>query len=650
MFINLPAIEARKLVAGCAKVDQTNSRIVIDIITHQDIYLYYKDLIGVNELEKTPVRPLSYAVRTGWSVLQDYCTFLNRCDKDRDWCAYVSAGSGAMAVFLTKSSSIVEERGDLIVLFPLRGLQYRHPHKGGGQLIGRAWPLAILPRSDINIYLGNNYEVELKIDYESYSFVARTESAEHVKIYTRHVLNEVHSNQSGTLSIKSLLEKVWLGTTPALTRIDMYAQYPTVFLYDMFGTDLPRRVYSADGVRIVVSLSDRDVRNLASRLAQGGRGGLSALVKILANNIFAREFLSVACGVWLSSVFERETLVNSRYTDSIIFTSPILSRIIALYKELMFNTQCSSNAYSVLGRYANVVSSIVSRYNIKCDSNVLNKTVSSLNNFISGSAGVSDPLTLAFVTVAALLGGHGVAHLVSKALGFAEKDRAAENVKVYLSSSVVNTMRRTHQRSPLLNSLSAQPASCIKINGIFEVCSKPQDELLSVEVTVWDVSGSLSAVTRQSLQNALTKRLRLSGSDRCEFYENEETNRLNRVWNLISSSLQSSAPAQLDRFLSSRVQSNSCPLPPRELFRYMLPDALIAAGSAKTRDKAARLLRSVNKELQYVYPRHIKFCNDGCHICVLAPRGVCQLPPPQEPMWTSKTLALYLFEKASLLI
>jgi len=179
--------------------------------------------------------------------------------------------------------------------------------------------------------------------------------------------------------------------------------------------------------------------------------------------------------------------------------------------------------------------------------------------------------------------------------------------------------------------------------------------MFRVTITLYSLRSGIPDLSQ--LKDVLSQVLPPIGgnSDRCEMYNREERERLGRVWKAV----EPSEPVlkEFDKYIAGKISDN-CPQPPREIFRFLLRDLIhdftkaspVASQGNISFQHANTFLRDEwRKPLQYIWPRYIKFCSDGCHLCVRVARGACILPPIQEALYTSKTLARKLLSFAGLL-
>jgi hypothetical protein len=236
---------------------------------------------------------------------------------------------------------------------------------------------------------------------------------------------------------------------------------------------------------------------------------------------------------------------------------------------------------------------------------------------------VYDTLSLA----ALMLGSHGVAHLLGKITGI-DVGNFAEKIEIGINSNFFSTIE--------CGILRLLPYIDI-IDGLF-IIGGTGDKLIDIDITVYDLSG-VSSLPADEVVRRLGLYIRELGgcggnSDMCRRAWDEEKSRLERIFSVVGAGHQQLR--QLDQHLKQRPLEAS---PPRSIFRFMLPRIISSHVS-----KGSLSQSQLGKLVQYVWPRYVSSCADGCQLCVLMPRGACVYPPLHGELKVSKRLALKLLE------
>jgi len=706
VVISLPAYKYSQLYSASATIEVCSEHIEkevrINIIEKSEIdYKEIAKLAGA-KLERTPVFPGFYTVRTSWEVLCEYCKGAEFDDVKRtkdhagscrktNACALVVEQRRFGSIKLGVAYIIppanqgdntcgVERRSDLVALFTYSFPQL--PQQVSSKQYAPIWWLIFLPKRVLSEEVGEqgalvNVSISLvhrpakstnkqsKLRYKQNttkyetSFTALVVPASKLGVYPAKVFIEEDVNivASGIANrVRALLTAVYLGGVAIVHTDKFYAQIPEVVLYDMEGKNLPQRIIGdTEGVRISIDLTAENVRELLGAL----EGNLSALAKVLVNNIVAKVLLA-QCGSKRSWIFER--IIDAQVGDkTAIFTSPMLWNIKKVYKSLLLHKKgCCDNLQSCISRYASILSEIASE-NEKCG-----RTISSALLSLFGKPEVRKPDSVfsAVGLVALMLGAHGASHALARALGIANKQSMGEVIRIEVSPGVLKMLSSIRFFRELEN---APPNAEIIYNSIFRIKKlntanlsedkqrKTHPTMFRATIALYSLRGEVPNLSQ--LKDALSRVLSPTGgsSDRCEMYNVEERDRLGRVWRVV----RSSEPVleEFDKYVGRRI-SDYCPQPPREIFRFLLRDLVrdfveasqkAGQGNASAQDVTEYLRGDKRKLLQYIWPRYIKFCGDGCHLCVRVARGACALPPIQEALYTSKTLAKKLLSFAGLL-
>ncbi len=457
--------------------------------------------------------------------------------------------------------------------------------------------------------------------------------------------------QNGT----AVAEVAYIGSQIAVKGRWMQVFLPVLVRYDVEGVDPPRRIFPATRVySIRIQLSVDDIYKLVKEVLVGRYCNWKAVVKVLSQNAVARSLRSL-CEGYKGWIFERE--ISTEILDrNIIFTTPSFWKIKKLYNRIYLTAQrryvCDSDSLkSLLMRWQDVVYEIKRKDVEKCEHakntawidyfleclqkesygsfrECVNEKVQKMGDHRRKRA-VGDVIFSFFESFALwslLLGAHGVAHIALKPL--VKSLRVAE----YAELIEVKLPEKYFQRA--INNLHyrAQDGGA-EIDGLFRI-GKDGNERADVVIKVFDLKAR-SSLSPGDLQDSLKQQK--TYSDKCDEAFKEEVSRLERAFQVLKNSVSdSSVLASLDSFMGKLPQEVA---PPRFLFRFLISEIM----QQIKQDQALQPRQF--RLFQYVWPRYVHSCADGCYLCVLVPRHLCVYPPSQAEFKTSKTFALGLLER-----
>lgn len=604
-------------------------------------------------VDQSPVAEFTYTVSFDIDYLADRLCGLCRSSTGRrnfDICGYYvyrngEAGWLSYAVlFLTSCSERQSESQTYAVV------------KNFGRR-GEPWIVAITRNIPLAKGRSERFQLTISGRHASWSFTATVDAVEKLNVFGKAFVDEVSSFSrsqclGGTLELgEAVVEAIYMGSLISLRTKDRAAYLPVVVHYDIVGSSSPRTLHpSAKYYRIKLNISDDLLySNVRSVLLDSDK---KVAVKLLLQNVVAGSvFRAFGCGRWVT---ERE-ISASIFGREIVITTPIISRILGIYSEIYgsgANYSGSGGLRSLLKRWQNAVVKYKCRdlsisqerqrwidYFTDCIENSQTpndfrsclmtrfqytgrlecRLIESRSKELFAALTLYD--TLAFSAI--LLGSHGVAHLLGKSAGLG-RDEFSERIAVKLNP----------RKLPMLNCAmfgweSYEP---LNIDGLFNIeVNTSLNSVAEVEITVYDLKGT-SMMNCQDLSSVLGKLLQDIGGcgsprDACKRAWEEESRRVERMYRVIAA--QDQLASSLDQELKRRPQEVT---PPRDIFRFMLRDIIRGIGASAG--------QSSSKILQYVWPRHIPSCSDGCQRCVLMQRNLCVYPPLHEEMKVSKRMAI----------
>jgi len=476
------------------------------------------------------------------------------------------------------------------------------------------------------------------------------ESLDRLATYPRLYVDEIsyipHQSTGIAQAGTAAAEVVYIGSQVAVKGRLMQIFLPVLVRYDVEGVDPPRHIFPSARVYLLrIQLSVDDMYRLVREVLIGSNCNWKAVVKVLSQNAVARSLRSL-CEGYKGWIFERE-ISTEILGRNITFTTPNFWRIEKLYKRIYLDAQnrkykCdTSSLKSLLMRWQDVVYEIKRNEVEKCKyakdttwveyfseciekdsygsfSKCVEDKVQKMRDVRGGVVrNVIFSFFESFALWSLLLGAHGVAHMALKSVAKGRRGGAeyAELVDVKLP-------RNSFQRA--FNNLHfyAQ-GGAVEIDGLFRIEMVNSDRA-DVVIKVFDLTARSSLNLDDLLNSVKQQKMH---SNRCDRAFEEEKSRLERAFQVLKSSY--GVLAQLDDSMRKLPEEVA---PPRFIFRFLIP---------KIRRRQQLELHQF-KLFQYVWPRYVHSCADGCYLCVLVPRHLCVYPPSQAEFKTSKTYALGL--------
>ncbi|MEM0463052.1 hypothetical protein [Pyrobaculum sp.] len=537
------------------------------------------------------------------------------------------------------------------------------------------WGVVIL--DGINCNLGEG-DVLVKVSAERFAsqFIGVSADLNRLSVYPKRAVFEVAQapvESGGAIEVGTAhVEMVYLGSI-VLVKGRKGAFLPVVIRYDVSG-DKPPKLFRP-GLRyykVKLELSPDDLYSILKSTLLPADGDLKPAVKMLMQNLVAGELFR-SCGRW---IIERELTISVLGVDVSVST-PKLDSVLKLYEMLYVDGASATTKPKV--QPPDALRSLLKKwqssiYELKrCSSAPDEKWIDVFVECLDGAQSYSgfmdclckrfrlkegeckslkerlrcdrilrqEPVYVAYrfyllsSLSALMLGSHGVAHLMYKAVGARVAEGFGERIVIQLGRDF----------NCLLHcpSLQSTPDECIKhIDGLY-LLKYSNGINTKVEITTYypleEGMGldEFSARLRQ-LRSRYGDPDRYRAPDVCSRAWAEECQRLKRAYSV----LKTKNIENLDMFLAQR--SNECGAgfrpsiePPRDIFRFLLP---------RVAKKIGVKFGAIKGRAQYVWPRYIPSCSDGCQLCVLVPRGVCLYPPIQEELKASKRLAIKLLEAA----
>ena len=143
---------------------------------------------------------------------------------------------------------------------------------------------------------------------------------------------------------------------------------------------------------------------------------------------------------------------------------------------------------------------------------------------------------------------------------------------------------------------------------------------------------------------------------RCDYNWEHEKLQLSRVFHIMKSDTSqvsgvrmSDCVTILDEYVKREIGGKAF-YPPRSMFRYLylkkpkLKKEIENCGAKMDERKIERLYMELKRPLQYIWPRYVHQCFDGCYSCVMLQRRECDLIDIQQEYRISKAGALYLLD------
>ncbi len=494
------------------------------------------------------------------------------------------------------------------------------------------------------------------------SFVAVVSSVNYLSSYPRTYTDEVTFSSESSTSIggidmedgTAVVELFYLGSILSVKSRSTGAFMPVVVHYDVEGSSFPRSLHPvARAYKLRRSVSADE---LYSYVKKALTSGMPAVKLLMQNLVAGRALSALGCRGWVT---ERE-IVASVYGNETVITTPILGRILCIYRRL-YTPRASYRGYnglnSLLKRWLEAVKEC------KCKSSDFSSSQGWVDRFVncletSGKLSEfrqcllqnysgnirrlecslmrSNPelfTALVFVELlmlsALIIGAHGASHLMAKAAGISSRD-FAEMIEIEICANDFPLVKCVwHQ---------LEDVGDVSFDGVIKLKYDEGCKGVKVQISTYDLSGATHTKFGERLLK-LVMELGGCGSARdiCNYAWIEEKRRLDRAFSILVAN--NTLLGELDRHLGSMPQEVA---PPRDLFRFMLGGIV---GEVRRRlGQTAQQQRLPRKLYQYVWPRHVPSCADGCHLCVQVPRMMCVYSPLHEELRVSKSASLWLLE------
>jgi hypothetical protein len=511
--------------------------------------------------------------------------------------------------------------------------------------------------------------VELRVKTNRFSMSEQTHTSKEVvaipldslvtypRIYIDEISYALEKNKHGIAEVGSAVaEVVYAGSQVIAKAQRAHIFLPVLVHYDVKGEDPPRHIFpSTRKYSIQLKLTLDEVYKIMKETMLY-KCNWKAHLKVLVQNTVAKS-LKGLCRTYRGWIFEREISTNI-LGKTIIFATPNLWKIRMLYDNIyvkqMKTYQCGVNGLkSILAKWRDTIfqlrQSMIDEkqcpyakddtwinYFADCLEN--NDSYGGFKKCVESKAkrsgyDVSDVIFSffeAYATWALLLGAHGLSHMLLKAVARGRYSTDyAEMVEVYLPAQHFSRVFK------LLPTQPKEAETGIELDGIFRIKSHRSADI-GLKIEVFDLRG-LSPLDIEELLRLLENQR--GSSDRCDRAFEEEKGRLERAFSVVKGSCQGSAGSncqvlsQFDEFMKGLPEEVA---PPRFMFRFLLP---------KIKKRVLHNQELPAKFYQYVWPRYVHSCADGCHLCVLVPGRSCAYPPSQMEFKTSKTYAIYLVDK-----
>jgi len=143
---------------------------------------------------------------------------------------------------------------------------------------------------------------------------------------------------------------------------------------------------------------------------------------------------------------------------------------------------------------------------------------------------------------------------------------------------------------------------------------------------------------------------------RCDYNWAHEKLQLNRTYQIllnnsrtVNSVKLSDCIAQLDGYIKGEVGGHMF-YPPRSMFRYLylkksdVEKQIKECNNNLDRNQKDVIYKELKSPLQYIWPRYVHQCFDGCYSCVMLQKGECELIDVQQEYRISKAGALFLLQ------
>jgi hypothetical protein len=143
---------------------------------------------------------------------------------------------------------------------------------------------------------------------------------------------------------------------------------------------------------------------------------------------------------------------------------------------------------------------------------------------------------------------------------------------------------------------------------------------------------------------------------RCNYNWAHEKLQLNRTYQILQNDSRtvnsvklSDCIAQLDGYIKGVVGGHVF-YPPRSMFRYLylkktdVEDQIKECNNNLDQNQKEAIYKELKRPLQYIWPRYVHQCFDGCYSCVMLQNRECELIEVQQEFRISKAGALFLLQ------
>jgi len=143
---------------------------------------------------------------------------------------------------------------------------------------------------------------------------------------------------------------------------------------------------------------------------------------------------------------------------------------------------------------------------------------------------------------------------------------------------------------------------------------------------------------------------------RCDYNWAHEKLQLNRTYQILQNDSRtvnnvklSDCITQLDGYIKDVVGSHVF-YPPRSMFRYLylkkfyVENQIFKFNNNLNQNQIDAIYKELKRPLQYIWPRYVHQCFDGCYSCVMLQKRECELIDVQQEYRISKAGALFLLQ------
>jgi hypothetical protein len=143
---------------------------------------------------------------------------------------------------------------------------------------------------------------------------------------------------------------------------------------------------------------------------------------------------------------------------------------------------------------------------------------------------------------------------------------------------------------------------------------------------------------------------------RCDYNWAHEKLQLNRTYQILKNDSRtvnnvklSDCITQLDEYIKGVIGGHEF-YPPRSMFRYLylkkseVKNLISECNNNLDRNQKEAIYKELKSPLQYIWPRYVHQCFDGCYSCVMLQKRECELVDVQQEYRISKAGALFLLQ------